>query len=349
MLPQKEAASQETNERRRNAEEETKQGLLKFLGYAATQPDMESELDRAINNCHPNTLEWVFADETYQRWFKMSCSVLWISGSIGAGKSTLCSKLITSWRENRRKKGQPGNVAFFFCKLQKNPSILSSLAGQLLKMQQCITSDVLQIYKDWRPAGTQLDPESHKKDLLDLIRVLLGGLAEVFIVIDGLDELLEPKREDLLNNLKTLCQYSPGSIRKIKWVFSCREEKVFSDAFNNQKWFPDMEFFRLRSDRRSSKMDGDIYAFVSEELSNFLSTARSIDVKKFVGEIASRSEGCFLYARLLVEEIKRKTSPAEILDVLDQDWERGYEGLTSLYDDAYNKLKDTQSGNKCVE
>jgi hypothetical protein len=96
-------------------------------------------------------------------------------------------------------------------------------------------------------------------------------------------------------------------------------------------------------------MDGDIYAFVSEELSNFLSTARSIDVKKFVGEIASRSEGCFLYARLLVEEIKRKTSPAEILDVLDQDWERGYEGLTSLYDDAYNKLKDTQSGNKCVE
>ncbi|KAI9736322.1 MAG: hypothetical protein M1834_001208 [Cirrosporium novae-zelandiae] len=326
-------AEESVRNERELVEKETRDGLRKILA-SANQHDVEVDLEQALEKRCDKTMDWIFSDAEYQWWINASHNAaLWVNGSFGVGKSTLCSKIISKFRNDQRIPEKAKHVAFFFCKSQDNCAVLSSLAIQLLAMQTHMTSDQTKMFKQWERCGVPINPEKRVTDILELIKMTLYNLFEVYIIVDGLDEHPEPVA--ILKRLETLYNYCPGVLRKTKWIFTSRVTQDIKVVFQG---FLELRELRM-NEHRSSRIDQDIATFAASELSEKLRTAE-INIDKFINTIVEKSEGCFLYASLLVNQIKSKITWKEIFDSLEQGWGKGYEGLQNLYNAAWDRCTE---------
>jgi len=275
-------------------------------------------------------MDWIFEEEDYQWWENAQHNAgLWINGSFGVGKSTIASRIIEKFRKTEDPQARK-NVAFFFCKNQDSCAVLSSLAAQFLAMQKNITAEQTRIYKSWKGSGIKINPENRVNETIALIKSFLGNLVEVYIIIDGLDEHPEPV--EIMKNLALLYDYSPGVVRNYKWIFTSR---VNQDLFKVFKSFRNIREIRLR-DLRTKKIDEDIRTFARSRLMEKLRSA-NLPVDLTVGHIVQKSEGCFLYASLLVIQMESQITREDIVNCLDHDWGNGIEGLQSLYNPAWSR------------
>lgn len=142
--------------------------------------------DRATGTC-----DWLFSLEKYSEWASAKGSpLLWISGSPGTGKSTLCSAIIDDLRKHERKWDI---IAFSFLddsrdRLDASQHLLRTLTYQLTEdpsnVHECtLIATVEEREKAFRPML--------REDFQLKLRRIFTGVhnhARVFLIIDGLDQ-----------------------------------------------------------------------------------------------------------------------------------------------------------------
>lgn len=163
-------------------------------------PERQSDV---INRRQRGTGEWFLDAPQFTDWAHGSNQTLFCPGIPGAGKTVMAAIAI----DYLSKKVQSGKneVTYIYCDYTKqneqSPTILlSKVLRQLLQAQQSIPKSVLYLHQHHSMRGTR----PTRDELFDLLQSTIKSYSSVHMVIDALDECLDPTRGRLLSMIRAL-------------------------------------------------------------------------------------------------------------------------------------------------
>ncbi|KAL8627130.1 hypothetical protein Q9189_007160 [Teloschistes chrysophthalmus] len=154
-----------------------------------------------MSQAREGTGQWFLQRPEFVQWVLGSEAMLWCSGIMGAGKTFLASIAVEHLKNTL--KHQNTAVMILYCgynqaRSQSVDSLVAALIKQVLQIRPAISEKLKELYNVH--ARTGIFPSL--TELTKILRAELGKFDNCFIIIDGLDELLdEAKRQELLDTL----------------------------------------------------------------------------------------------------------------------------------------------------
>ncbi|KAL8831429.1 MAG: hypothetical protein Q9191_000873 [Dirinaria sp. TL-2023a] len=140
----------------------------------------------------PGTCEWFFRSSEYNTWKQKQHRVLYCSAIGGAGKTILASAAIDDLRMDTA--GQNTAVFVIYCKHDRSDThsvdkLAMALLRQLIQLKACQIPPDLEELLDRHYYTNETKP--NLEEVLKVINAHLPTFSSVFIVVDGLDEIME--------------------------------------------------------------------------------------------------------------------------------------------------------------
>lgn len=286
------------------------QRLLKnYLGVSDAPEDqfMEIHALRMTGSC-----EWLLNKASFNEWQDgLNTQIYWITAKPATGKTVLSGKIIHHLKSQKR------DLSFYFFDHRDKPkttisSFLLSIAWQMTR----IDSTVLQTVLDIR----EKDDHLHKSNHRTIWRKLFvdGILRAKFVrpqywVIDALDEC--KNHVELVPLL--LKAIETGSIR----IFITSR-----DRFEPQRHEIHSKARVLSEDIQVSDTKSDIKLYLEANMNSLPSTDED-GRQEMIGRILAKSNGCFLWVRLVLQELRQVHTSVDIRQVLEDI----PAGMTDLY------------------
>ncbi|KIL58696.1 hypothetical protein M378DRAFT_86117 [Amanita muscaria Koide BX008] len=189
-------------------------------------PDSSINHNSALRKRRSDTGSWLLRDSMYKDWKTMTNSFLWLHGLSGSGKTILFSMIVENVQSMEER--SIGLAYYYFdildVKKRTVDGLLSSLALSLYTCSPHNHTAVDQLYmkcKDGvsKPSGQQLE---------DLLKQLISGFKETYIVIDALDECKE--QQELLKLLKKIHGWQIGQCHLL---VTSRKEQVIVNSLQH--------------------------------------------------------------------------------------------------------------------
>ncbi|OQD98394.1 hypothetical protein PENSOL_c009G01438 [Penicillium solitum] len=182
------------------------------------------------------TCEWLLQDEEFSEWRDyQSSAVLWLQGSMGAGKTYLTSKVIDYIQGLLKSSSPDTGFAYFYCNRneeeRRDPlSILQSCVRQLstaVGSTGHIRKSLQVVSDEARRQGSHFGLEAYKTQLLESV----NGYSQTSIIIDALDECYEHSRWQLIDVIRELVSKSD---RPLKVFISSRPDEYIKTQFSGK-------------------------------------------------------------------------------------------------------------------
>ncbi|SCO12073.1 uncharacterized protein FFE2_12505 [Fusarium fujikuroi] len=307
-------------------------------------PSYDEDLDRICNSRCQGTGSWLAQDQQFVSWAEgkeKSAQVLWLQGIPGAGKTFLASTAVDRTKDL-------GHSLFALLSYRndlKSPipiyhSLIFQLASQDRDLRTVLCSIIMNTTKDLKR-----DLKGDSKFALNTFSKLLQAAGPTYITIDGLDEIDDFTQQAflhlLLDELKSLAH--------VKLLVSSRRVERIEKILKPVAMI-------LPIDQKNS---GCIKAYVSrrggEWLDNsyFDSDARS-EIRRLLSPLASKADGMFLYARIVLEDVEMLQDLDSIRDQLsvlpeglDEAYERILRRITKHPSNAQKQCKKILSWIAC--
>ncbi len=213
--------------------------------------------------------------DAFVSWTNDPNSLLWLHGIPGCGKTVLCSTAIEKTLEQRKiTTDKAVGVAFFYFDFndqdqQRDNTMLRSLITQLWQQTGEEANAVDELYLACSNGGSQ--PSSSM--LMDTLQKLLLNSADVFILLDALDECTEI--ESLMENIERMAGWK---ISNLHMLVTSRKKKEIEESMSEL----------LHDERRiciqSAQVEGDIRMYIQ----NRIQTDRRL--KKWQKEVQAEIE-----------------------------------------------------------
>ena len=239
--------------------------------------------------------------------------LLWLKGSPGAGKSTLCSVLVRDLYERH----EPGSaIAFcFFNSGQGQVSsaryILKVLAYQLRNCirrtgaESALRSDIRE--DDKLTESMSLDQFQRK---LRGVFVSIDKRAQVFLVLDGLNDYEdEGVKKVILHEILRV-----NRPRARSHIFRC----VITSRFTCEARISKEDLIQIDLSTESG-VQNDMLRFATTQLGNILQTSpkRTMPVYDLAKQLCSRANGIFLWLALSLEDIQQVEYPLNLDHIIN--------------------------------
>ena len=275
-----------------------------------------------------DTCEWILSVQQFNTWLDGLPPVLWISGELGCGKTTLMSFLRYKLLGKGAVVDHTGNsvantsiICSFFCDhrnkdLANATVILQGLVWDIVSQRRDLIHHALRHYNSSR-AWTYLN----------LWRVFQGILndprtSSVYVIIDALDECDRKDRVNLLGDLgKYLENKSNTANCRINFVLSSRPAVI--GILPGLKAKPSC--LELDQDPDLIQhMATDIRRFVLDDLlcDNQFSSRHdsdgSVRLEALADKIATKSDGSFLWASLILKDLHAISFIGEVEDFISK-------------------------------
>ena len=303
---------------RRRVDQEQQRLLDEHLGVSDRPEDdlMGVDAVRLEGSC-----EWLFQKEDFVQWRDSANTTLfWISAKPAMGKTVLSGSVIHHLRSLKR------DLAFYFFdyrnKVKTTPhSILLSLAWQMAQMHMDMFTVILEIFSK--------DSTLAKSDARTLWRKLyLEGLLKVrlnrpqFWVIDALDEC--KAGSELVSMLLKVTESSP-----IRILLTSR------DRFEVYRHIAQAPITKVVEEEiREADVKNDISLFLAAHKAHMPSIDDDAR-QEMVRTILEKSAGCFLWVRLVLNQLRRVHTAAEVNKVL--------EDIPLDMDELYSRILESMS------
>ena len=234
------------------------------------------------------TGQWLLHDPIYAQWKKDSdCSILWLHGIPGSGKSKLVSIVIEDIMRGYGC-GENPPPAYFYC--SRNPAerersdpaaIMASIVRQLASLEPGypLLSPVVKKYNEKEGSGFA-SGGFRLEESCALILELAEEYPVIFIVLDALDECDPETRHELLETLQEIVAESPCLIK----IFASSRDD--GDLVSLLKGYHNLEI--------SSKRN-------AEDIENFVRSETEQLVKK--GRLLRHSRAKDEMKRLILEKV----------------------------------------------
>jgi hypothetical protein len=302
-----------------------------------------------IAAAHKQTFNWIFVDaategrpwDSFTRWLETGSGCYWISGKAGSGKSTLM-KYIQSHQRTREalsiwagSDSELVTASYFFWSLgsglqKTQPGLLRSLMFDVLEKHQDLIPTLFPGLCRTAFAATEtpmleVSYIELKKAFWRLTHKRMRNIKLCFF-IDGVDEYEGDHNE--LCELITSVSTSPFA----KIVTSSREIPACVAAFS--------AYPRLRLQDLTY---GDMKLYVNDHLGKhrFMRTLETLEgnaAREFVGEIASKASGVFLWLMLVVRSLVSGLQNSDRIVDLRRRLDELPEDLSKLYQHMLGKM-----------
>jgi ankyrin repeat protein len=292
-------------------------GILKWLQHTDYLGEA-SEYGKHLSSHVVGTDLWIQETEAYRQWHDSpDHGVLWTKAIAGAGKSVFAA-IITA--QLARIENVPV-LFFFFRQIVANNHHPQSLArdwiAMILKHSPSLQAKMKKHIDDRRA----LENISTNEFWQDLVRAL-ASLPKVYCIVDALDEM-DVDQEDFLKSLVALGKRKPSSLKLMMTSRPLPRIEVF---------LKDPSILQIRLEQL--KVDKDISLYVDYRLRN--RTDFDDSVRATINDsIGRKSQGSFLYARLMMDKIvdhkKQMVPKVEFL-------QRSLDWLPVTLEDMYNDM-----------
>jgi len=284
------------------------------------------------------TCKWVRSLQQYNTWRDGLPPLLSITGEFGCGKTTLISYLRhhlldpnNADAESTKKKETPSKVrkrstTCGFCDagnggIANSVALLKGLLWNIVDQRHDLMHHVLENWQRSRPWMY--------KDLWRIFQAILDDprSSGVCVIVDALDECNPTARINFLEDLSLyLNQRSKSGEMQATFVISSR----LTTVENMEELQPLTSYLKLDRDATiQGYIAADIRHYVLNELKVLLIDGqlfsrddrdRSVKVESLASTIASKSEGSFLWASLIVGEITRRSfiTPRDVEDFISE-------------------------------
>lgn len=296
-----------------NLEDETR--ILRTI--LQIQGDIRHELETNLANALPGSCDWLHQRESFRTWRDVSGTrhrVLWLTGMVGAGKSTLAAKTIDHIQKSMPclfhffVASQPGTTSVTFC--------LRAIAFQLAAAYPEFAQRLVRLNEDTKLLATTQKFQVIWETVFENIAFKMDFGSPQCWVLDGLDEADAP--HELVLSLLKMQSRTP-----IKLLFLSR---------------PDNELTSLtRLNRDSATMDpisphdtlGDIQLFIKDKIPTVLQGDGTL-TELIVDKVAKRAAGSFLWTRLALDSWKSWYSL--------EDFEKALDDVPDVLQDIYGQM-----------
>ncbi|KAI1070812.1 hypothetical protein LB507_006787 [Fusarium sp. FIESC RH6] len=248
---------------------------------------------------YQGTCSWILKNRKVTSWAndKPDTPALWLKGSAGSGKSVLCTQLVNFLKGTKA-------VAYHFCSYLYESSttfdqVLKSLILQIIRKDGDLVSYVFAHYILERKSSTSATLERLLQKLLASMSNLTNQASYIWLVIDGLGECEKDRQVRLVRLLNQLISKPvvPGSTTCKVLVASRGPSEVLEKLKRKQ-------IISLAEEKGS--LDRAIWEYVGLRLETMRPKLRQIDVQhseveEIQSTIVKKSDGMFLYARLVVD------------------------------------------------
>ena len=283
----------------------------------ALEPISESEnvYNTILNKRLPDSYEWLKMEPIFQAWLDQKQPLLWIHGAPGVGKSYLAStiiSLLTEMHQLNTTSASKTSVAFFFCqdndeKLRSCNKMLRTLIWQVAKADTVFA----EIVDDF----CQREDASNSRGLWKQLFVKYfndrSQKNTIYIVLDGLDEVLSHERDDFLCLLEETFQGTGlnGPLRIQLAMISRQNQRIPLEEHS----FGHLPEIPIVPGRNSS----DIAREVSRRLDKVRALRRRNELKEEIIEtITERADGLWVWAGLALEALLKRDSEASMREAL---------------------------------
>jgi pimeloyl-ACP methyl ester carboxylesterase len=275
------------------------QSVTSVLGVSEKSED---DYDQLYSRRVEGSCEWITQRTAFQRWADDEnpySSVYWMTAKAGAGKSVLCAYLIGLLRSREH------SPAFFFFGHEKKtkPSIstfLRSSAAQFASSSPEILENMCKI--------CNRNPELAEADASKVWRKLFlecifkhQPAQRYYWMIDGLDECKGER--DLVNFIMQAARTGKFRI----FVTSRTTPDTYDLAINSQH-----EVYADKIDETTT--NSDIKLFLDQNTAQLAMR----DASSIYKQVLEKSDGCFLWTRLALRELKQALTRKAMQDILDE-------------------------------
>ena len=253
---------------------------------------------------------WLLADVRFRAWADaQSPPLLWLHGSIGTGKSTLCSAIIDELRNV-----EPPRHWTMFCfiegRAQKDAAqhILKLIIYQLFNHKQPALPELLlrAILRDADKQPAPMPPETFQR----LLRTILAETAKhlrLYIVIDGLDEsgqTMEIFLNEIVraNTLRT-------NVNALRCMISTQASP---DSSVQRDYLTEIDLDNELGVRQ------DMLRYATNRLQNVsLDLSERPSIPSLAKQLCDRASGMFLWLALALEHLHYEQGVSNLPDQID--------------------------------
>lgn len=352
------------NDNAASREERTTEELLAWLNY----PGMDQRREE-VERAHKDTFQWIFdgyragaedipgnqnlvtshpmqlENTSFVTWLREEAGIFWIYGKPGAGKSTLMKCLMDDPRLEEHARVWVGShelsiSSFYFWKLgskiQKSVSgLYRALLWQILNDDRSLVQTA---FPGWQTSlsTAELGPKASKA-ALDRLMKACAPRKKCLILIDGLDECEYDGRNAPISQDR-LCQDLSQMVESgyVKIIVASRPDRAFESHFS-----------RGRKVAVHDLTARDIQLFAHDKLINDqtirpsgedLSDQETEQICCLVIDIAVKSQGVFLWTRVVVELLRIQIRDYDDIDQLKETITRLPPDLEELFDQIMEKI-----------
>ncbi|TGO27127.1 hypothetical protein BPAE_0047g00430 [Botrytis paeoniae] len=259
-----------------------------------------SEFNRHASSKARDTGEWIRETSQFDQWHSSADhGSIWIKAVPGAGKSVLAASMAQSLSAN-----ESVPVLFFFFRqiIETNRTsrgLLRDWMCQLLPFSEALQLNLFEHVKN-KQSLESISTEHLWKHLLTGLKML----KRVYCIADALDEM--DMDEVFLAQLNTLGSFRPA---QVKVLLTSRPKQYLQRAFK------DPQVIHVSLEEELVKRD--ISVFVRQRVKQFAEDDISENMQSFIqNTVCERSEGLFLYARLMLDQISQSIKSKEHNEVL---------------------------------
>ncbi|KAI8664541.1 NACHT domain-containing protein [Fusarium keratoplasticum] len=181
-------------------EKEESREIMRWLD----PPDPSHSHAVASSKRGEETGSWFINSSEFSSWISSPCSVLWVYGSAGRGKTVLCSTIINHLLQHCENKPMSGVAYFYFDYTnasisQHHNRLLRSLIEQLSSQNGAVLKPLKTLYERCRHGTTQ----HTEAELAQTLRNIIQLFSPCYLVIDAVDESKEKQEFLKLLNVVT--------------------------------------------------------------------------------------------------------------------------------------------------
>ncbi|TGO43925.1 hypothetical protein BCON_0717g00010 [Botryotinia convoluta] len=287
--------------------------IIKWLAQSLPDPSRQHNIARG--KFQEGTGSWLIDGDHLNTWSKTNNSFLWLNGGAGAGKSILCSTVIEHIQQLCKQQTSV-IVTYWYIKFdspttQSVSNIIRSWIRDILSNRR----DTPQTLKDVYALCNYGQQQPTIDKMMDILKSVMAGLQNVYLVLDALDEYPKTERGLLMETLKMIHRWKINSIHI--FVTSRAEDDIRLHLANMNELNVSDNCQSIRV--QDPNITQDIKKFLASNISSFQYNMWSTDLKEEVMEsIARQADGMFRLAALQLESSKRYRTVSAIRNGLNQ-------------------------------